>query len=197
MKKFWTKFILIILIMILGCGSGRKLPQNPQPLGFIPFSKSNMVGSVDELNYNLLTALKNSGSFYIQPLDTLPGLWDLPQMRTIQDSLIQYIITGQFECESQGQEKGRKIPFLLNTPKATITVELVYRLYSIEKEGWVDIGEVVVKNKMSGDIQVLEYDEAHPSLTLDAKERQILRKEAYRKAGGELVKRIEKIMNIK
>ncbi len=198
MRKRWIKILMIILfVFAAGCGSGRKLAKNPQPLGFVPFSGQNMAGDPEELNHQLEIALRNSGSFYLQVLDSVPSQWDLPAMQAQKDSSVRWIVTGQFEYENISTSKGKNLPFLLYKPNTSLSVRISYRLYSSEKKGWQNIGEIDAGKKKGGDYQVLGYDEADPSLALDAKERQLLHKAAYEEAAQILIGRIEKQMKIK
>lgn len=189
--------IFLIICLLIGCGSSRKLATNPQRLGIVPFSTARMAGEPDSLNKLLLEYIEDSGSFYLNILDTIAGYWNLETMKAARDSTSQWILTGKIISEIQSQEKGKKVPFLFYTPNSTYSIRLKYRLYNREKESWADIGEINVKKKQSGDIQFLEYDEADPSLALDAGERQRLRRQAYQQAVRHLIQKLESQINIK
>jgi hypothetical protein len=195
MNVFYFKIFLLCTLFIWGCGSSRKLTDNPQPLGIIPFLNSKLTPEAEELNENLFEFLRNSGSFYLNILDTTENYYTLNQLQSLSDSSLKWILTGKFEFESSGQEKG-KIPFLLFKPNATFTVQLTYRLYNREKKGWEDIDRLTVRKTKGGSYQLLEYDEMDPSLALNATERQNLRISAYQELSELLVKRIESKMNI-
>ena len=196
MKKFYFKILLLFIIFLLGCGSSRKLTDNPQPLGIIPFSNSKLTAEAEVLNNNLFELLRNSGSFYLNILDSTAKYYTLKQLQSISDSSLKWILTGKFEIESIGQEKG-KIPFLILKPSASITVQLTYRLYNGEKKGWEAIDRLTVKKAKGGSYQLFEYDEMDPSLALNATERQNLRISAYQELTELLIKRIESKMDIK
>ncbi|GAB4373607.1 MAG: hypothetical protein Kow0042_17600 [Calditrichia bacterium] len=193
------RFNILIGISLLfwGCGGGLKLSENPQPLGFVPFSGSDLTTSADELNQHLLTALHNSGNFLIHPLDTISGFWDLSQMQAEEREDIQWILTGKFEYEMQTTKKGSRIPYLVFAPKKGYTVKIIYRLYNTQKKNWQAIGEIHADRFKGGDYQVLNYQESDPSLFLSAKERQVMRGEVLEAAAQKLAKQIVSQMNKK
>ncbi len=196
MRKYWIKYLLIFGgLLIISCGSGRKLAQNPQVLGYVPFAGEKMAGPVEEVNNTLRSGLEGSGSFIIRSLDSVAAVWDLPKMQEVRDSA-QWILTGELVNERLGPRKGRKIPFLLYTPGTAFSVTVRYRLYSREKSGWQDIAEVTAEKKVSGDLQFVDYDASDPSLILDAKERQLLREKTYERLARKLTEILEKQMNI-
>lgn len=196
MQKFWLKISFLSILLLWGCGSGRKLTDNPQPLGIVPFTASNLTAEAADLNRRLLKDLRNSGSFYLTVLDSAPEFYDLTRMQSASDSSLKWILTGNFELESISREKG-KIPLLIYKPCTAITVKLLYRLYSTEKKGWDDIGEVIAKKKKGGDYQLIEFDKTDPSLAPTAGERQLMREAAYEELSAQLIKRIEARMKIK
>ncbi len=198
MQPYLSKLILlIVIILMMGCGSAKKLAGNPQPLGYIPFSSGSMTGNPEELNRQLLDDLQNSGSFYLHRMDSMPALWDLPQMRSEEDSLIQWVVTGRYISENIERKKGSLIPFIIYRPGTELSVRLEYRIYNSSKKGWEDIGEILARKLVRGTTQVMMYDESDPSLALDARERQILRREVYQLANNELIQKIETLLKIK
>lgn len=196
MKKFWFNVCFLLFLVLWSCGSSRKLTENPEYLGIIPFSNSNLNTKAEELNTHLFTALKNSGSFYLNVLDSSANFYSLSEIKSYSDTSLGWILTGKFDYESIAQDKG-KIPVLIYKPNITFTVKLTYRLYNREKNGWVDIGELVAKKKKGGRYQLLEFDQTDPSLMLSAIERQKLRTETYAEISEMLIKKIESKMNIK
>ncbi|OPX33808.1 hypothetical protein B1H10_05020 [candidate division KSB1 bacterium 4484_188] len=197
MRVSLNKYLLVLLLLILGCGGGRKLAKNPQPIGFVPFTSANVAGAPEDINSQLVRAIQSSGILILHPVDSIPGFWNLAQMQVVKDSAAQWVVTGRVDYENQAPEKGSKIPFLLNKPGSAISVKITYRLYNREKGGWADIGEIVVKKKKPGDYQLLEYNPADPSLSLNARERQLLRDAVYQEAANKLLKQIAKKMKIK
>lgn len=196
-RKFYNIFFVITLFFLAGCGGGRKLVKNPQPLGIVPFAGAELAGEPQELNRVLLNELRGSGAFLVRELDTIPAVWDLERLKADPDSLVQWILTGEFLQEYQVNGRGTLIPFTLFKPYVGLRVKIHYRLYSREKQGWADIGDVVATVKKGGGFQVIDYDEAHPRLMLDARQRQIMREAAYQKAVRMLVKKIAAKMKIK
>ncbi|MEJ2636527.1 MAG: hypothetical protein P8184_14695 [Calditrichia bacterium] len=198
MQPYLNKSIfLIVIILMMGCGSTKKLTGNPQPLGYIPFSAGSMTGNPEELDRQLLDDLQNSGSFYLHRMDSVPALWDLPQMRSEKDSLVQWIVTGRYISENIERKKGSLIPFVIYRPRTELSVRMEYRIYNSSKKGWEDIGEILARKSVRGTTQVMMYDESDPSLALDARERQILRREVYQLANNELIQKIESLIKIK
>lgn len=197
MRVCLNKYWLMLLLLVLGCGGGRKLAKNPQPIGFVPFVCADVSGAPEDANRQFVRAIQSSGTLILYPLDSIPGFWNLAQMRTVKDSAAQWVVTGRVDYENQAPEKGSKIPFLLHKPGSAISLKMTYRLFNREKDGWADIGEIVVKKKKPGDYQWLEYNPADPSLSLNARERQLLRDAVYQEAADKMVKQIAKIMKIK
>jgi len=197
MKRFWISSLVILILFFANCGSGRKLVKNPQPLGFVPFACSNMAGPADELNQRLEITFRNSGSFFLHVLDTMPNIWDLSRMKSVHDSLLQWILTGEFVYEDVFTDKGLNVPFVAYRPATVLRVKLVYRLYNREKDAWQEMGEIEVRRKFAGKIQIIDYDSADPSLIMDSKQRQILRQQAYLELAEQLIKKLQKKMKIK
>ncbi len=195
--KLYKTICLFLSLWILGCGSGYKLAKNPQPLGFVPFANRNMAGPTEDLNKQMELALRSSGSFFVHKLDTMPDVWDLQEMKAVDDALVQWIVTGEFVYESIDENKGKKIPFVVYTPNVIMSAKLRYRLFSKEKDGWQDINEISAEQKKGGDLQFIEYDASDPSLALDAKDRQLMRQRTYQKLANKLIERIEKQLKIK
>lgn len=197
MKRFWISLLIFGVLLFASCGSGRKLVKNPQPLGFVPFACGNMAGPADELNRQLETTFRNSGSFFLQVLDTVPGTWELPRMKSVQSSELQWILTGEIVYEDVYTEKGLNLPLVAYRSASGVRVKLTYRLYSRENDAWQDMGEIEVKKKFAGKLQVMDYDPADPTLIMDSKQRQILRQQAYRELAEQLIRKLRKKMKIK
>jgi hypothetical protein len=129
-------------------------------------------------------------------LDSSANFYSLSEIKSYSDTSLLWILTGKFDYELIEMDKG-KIPVLIYKPNTTFSVKLTYRLYNREKNGWVDIGELVAKKKKGGRYQLLEFDRSDPSLMLSAIERQKMRNEAYAELSEMLIKKIETKMNIK
>ena len=132
-----------------------------------------------------------------QQLDTIPGFWTISKFQQVPDSLLQWMVSIKVDYEKEDFEKGTKVPFLVYKPRSSYAIHLSYRLYQKGAEQYADIGEILAKEKQSGDYQMLEYDSSDPSLSLNGKERFYLRRAAYKTATKKLISAIAKKMKVK
>lgn len=197
LKTVYAAFAVLTVSYLAGCGGGHKLVENPARLGWVPFTDSSLSAPPEVVNGEILTALENSGSFIIQPVDTSFTIWNLERMAQFQDSSIQYILTGAMVSERQYFKKRTRIPFLVFAPNIVYEFYLYYRLYNVPDKKWVDIAELSAESSVRAGYQFLEFKTVDPDLSLSATERQFLRKRALKALSEKLVSRLEKKMKIK
>lgn len=187
----------LIASLFLYCGGSKKLAQEPQLIGIVPFVAENMSGDPALLNRQLIHALDRSGSFRLVFIQEKPELKDLIEMQTLADTSLRWILSGDFTKSISLEKKGKHIPGLLYQPKVQYLVSAEVRLYDGSEKRWKILQEFEASAAEKGDLQALEFDANDPSLALSAKQRELLRERAYQNLFEKIIKEMEKKMEIK
>ncbi|MFZ0391212.1 MAG: hypothetical protein WAN36_12215 [Calditrichia bacterium] len=177
---------ILLLLLLSGCGGSRKLIENATPLGWVPFSSSDLAPPAEDWDRTMLRELENSGGFLMVPVDTLPAFPDLARLQNLADSSFAWIVTGRLISENTLVKPGWRIPFLFYSPVTIHRLKLEFRLFNTAKNNWEAVEELTVEEGEKGDWQLLDYDPADPSLQPDAVELALLRQKVYEKAALKL-----------
>ncbi len=190
--------LVMILLWIWGCGGSRPLAESRTPLGFVPFVAGKLIPAAPDLNRELIQALVSSGSFDVVVLDQKARLLDASQLSQLStNQTVKFIITGKFLEEVELVGKGKNIPMVAYLPRKQIKVNLEFRLFDVEKKGWKAIRQVSAIAGMQAGVQVTAFDPSDPALAITAKERVMLREQAYARLFQKFVRLLEKEMEIK
>ncbi|NOX38041.1 MAG: hypothetical protein GXO78_10935 [Calditrichaeota bacterium] len=190
--------LVTILFWIWGCGGSRPLAENRTPLGLVPFVAGKTVPAVPDLNRELVQALVSSGSFDVVVLDQRARLLDATQLSQLStNQTVKFILTGKFLEEVELVGKGKNIPLVAYLPRKQIKVNLEFRLFDVEKKGWKAIRQVSAVAGMQAGVQVTAFDPSDPALAITAKERVVLREQAYARLFQKFVRLLEEEMEIK
>ncbi len=187
----------VSLLLLFSCGGSLKeVKGRPHSITLVPFAADNLAGNLQDLNRKLLHALNASGRFRVQTLGEAPALLNLTDMPSA-DSSGRYLLTGQFLSENLTENPGKHIPFVAYLPKVVFSVVAEMRLYDAQNKNWLFIQRVKGESSRKGDVQLLDYDTSDPSLAVSGKDRLLLRNEAYDRLFYNMVKLLEKAMEIK
>ncbi|GEM_PF-5437313 len=83
MRKTFLHLLLFMMLFLLAfsCGGSKHtIPDQPLPIGFIPFPTENLSGYLPELNHRLELALASSGAFQVVELQPNPGYFALDEL---------------------------------------------------------------------------------------------------------------------
>ena len=197
-QRFLFVTVLFILIAtFLHCGGSRKIATEVQPLGFVPFLSENLSPDPAYLNQQLQRTLITSGSFNVIPLSSQPMVADLNTLHQLGDSSVQFILTGRFLTETQQTTAGKHIPAVAYLPKNEVTVKAEILLYNRKERKWQTIREVKGVAAKKGGVQFTGLDKNHPDLQISAPEYARLQQQAYQHLFFNIIKILEKEMEIK
>ncbi len=186
------------LIPLYHCGGSRPLAENRLPLAFVPFATTRLTPDAEALNRDLMQALISSGSFDVLLVESPAGRRDARHLRNLPiEEEVKYILTGTFVQETEQVGKGKNIPMVAYLPRKEVKVNLEVRVFDREKMGWKTIRRLSAVEGIASGVQVTAFDPSDPDLALTAKERARLRQQAYARLFHQLVRLLEKELDIK